>query len=165
MKKLQNLVFIIILVFASGCKEQMHKDTIAPKVEDITPLTDEDVKGVLEAFNTALINADKKVLEEICAEQLTYGHSSGLIQNKVEFIDDLVNGPFDFKSVSSPELTIQISEKTAIARFIFLAKAIKDDETVTIRLGCIQVFQQQENGKLKLLARQGYKLPNPDSNK
>ncbi len=165
MKKLQNTVIIVILVFATSCKEQMHKDTILTKVEESLPISDGDVIAVLEAFNAALINTDKQVLEEICGEQLTYGHSSGLIQNKVGFIDDIVNGPFDFKSVNSPELTIQITGKTAIARFIFLAKAIKDDATVNIRLGCIQVFQQQENGTLKLLARQGYKLPEPDSKK
>lgn len=161
MKTLQNIGFIIILVFATSCKEQLQKETELAKVEERVPISNGDVKASLEAFNAAMINADEQALEEICAAQLTYGHSSGLIQNKAEFIDDLVNGPYDFKSVNSPELSIQINEKTAIARFIFLAKAIKDEETVNIRLGCIQVFQQQENGTLKLLSRQGYKLPEP----
>jgi len=165
MKNIKHIVLILILVIANSCKEQIQKETTLTANEKSSQMSRGDVKAILEELNNAFIHADKKVLEAYCAEQLTYGHSNGLIQNKVEFIDDLVNGPYDFKSVSSPELSIQIIEKTAIARFIFLAKAIKENEIINIRLGCIQVFQQQENGEIKLIARQGFKLPEPDSGK
>ena len=165
MKNLKYIVLILILVIANGCKEQVQKETTLTVNEKSSQMSRGDVKGIVEELNKAFVNADKQVLEAYCAEQLTYGHSNGLVQNKVEFIDDLVNGPYDFTSVTSPELSVQIIEKTAIARFIFLAEAIKENELINIRLGCIQVFQQLENGEIKLIARQGFKLPEPDSGK
>ncbi len=83
-----------------------------------------------------------------------------LIQDRAGFIDDIVNGPFDFSSVEAPDQTIHISGNTAIVRHIFLAKASNAGEPVDIRIGNVQVYQKGKNGKLRLLARQAYKLPN-----
>ncbi len=161
MKNYRSILMIILLITTVGCKEQekKSKDALPQKADTLPPITKTDVQRVVQEFNNAMINPSVQLLENLCAEDLTYGHSNGLIQNKAAFIDDLVNGPYDFKSVTSPELTIDISEETAVARFIFLATAIKEEKPVEIRLGCIQIFQRQDNGNWKLLARQGYKLP------
>lgn len=144
---------IVLLITATSCCKQKESEIAIPAI------TEADGIRIVQEFNDAIINPTVQLLDNLCADELTYGHSSGLIQNKAEFIDDLVNGPYDFKSVTSPELSVEVSENTVIARFIFLATAIKDEKTIEIRLGCIQVFQQTENGQLKLLARQAYKLP------
>jgi len=154
MKNYLSILMIILLITIVGCKEPEKK-----KTETLPPITKTDVESIVQEFNNAMINPSVQLLENLCAEVLTFGHSTGTIQNKSEFIDDVVNGPYDFKSVTSQELSIIISEETAVARFIYLANAIKDEAPVDIRLGCIQVFQRQDNGKLKLIARQGYKLP------
>jgi len=148
---------IVLLTTAASCCKQKESKIAIPAI------TEADGIRIVQEFNDAIINPTVQLLDDFCTEELTYGHSSGLIQNKATFIDDLVNGPFDFKSVTSPELTVEVSENTVIARFIFLATAIKNEKPVEIRLGCIQVFQQTENGQLKLLARQAYKLPVPQT--
>jgi hypothetical protein len=144
---------IVLLITAASCCKQKESIIAIPAI------TEADGIRIVQEFNDAIMNPTVQLLENLCAEELTYGHSSGLIQNKATFIDDLVNGPYDFKSVKSPELSVEVSENTVIARFIFLATAIKDEKPIEIRLGCIQVFQQNKNGQLKLLARQAYKLP------
>lgn len=154
--KIIQIILIPVLIFVTlSCNEHSKKS------KNQEPISNTEIINVIDHFNTLMSNPNKAALEKLCADNLTYGHSSGLIQNKAEFIEDLVNGPFDFKSVTSPELDIKISGNTAIARFIFLATAIKDGETINIRLGCVQVFQKQDNGIWKLLARQAYKLPEP----
>jgi len=152
MKNYRSLFIIVLLITAVSCKDK--KSEVA-----FSTLTKADAIRIVQEFNDAMIHPTVQLLENLCAEELTYGHSSGLIQNKAAFIDDLVNGPYDFKSVTSPELSVGVSGNTVIARFIFLATAIKDKKPVEIRLGCIQVFQQNEYGQLKLLTRQAYKLP------
>ena len=154
MKNYLNILMIILFITIVACTESDKKES-----ETLQPISKLEVEQVVKEFNNAMINPSVELLENLCAEILTYGHSSGNIQNKSEFIDDLVNGPYDFRSVTSPELTINISGETAIARFIFIANAIYDEKPIDIRLGCIQVFQRQDSGKLILLARQGYKLP------
>tara|TARA_R110000868_G_scaffold127458_6_gene335119 strand:+ start:1798 stop:2346 length:549 start_codon:yes stop_codon:yes gene_type:complete len=123
-------------------------------------LTIGEVQQAVATFNKAIVDPTVELMERLCAEELTYGHSSGLIQNKAEFIDDIVNGPFDFSSVEAPDQAIHISGNTAIVRHIFLAKATNAGNPVDIRIGNVQVYQKDEHGKLRLLARQAYKLPN-----
>ena len=45
------------------------------------------VKDSVEALRKALLMADKAQLEALAAAQLSYGHSSGKVQNKAEFVD------------------------------------------------------------------------------
>lgn len=163
MNKIQSILMIVILITTVGCcckvEEKKNEDGLQQKVEKIQTITEADAKKIVQVFNDAIVNPSVELLNDLCVDGLTYGHSSGLIQNKAEFIDDLVNGPYDFKSVTSPELSIEVSEETVVARFIFLANAIKEGKSIDIRLGCVQIYQRGTNGKLKLLARQAYKLP------
>ena len=50
------------------------------------------VKQNVEALREALLKADKAQLERLSAEQLSYGHSDGRVQNKAEFIDGVMTG-------------------------------------------------------------------------
>ena len=154
MKNYLSILLIIFLITVVSCKETGSQDTTLA-------ITKTDGLQIVNAFNDAMVNPTEQLLENLCANELSYGHSNGLIQDKTTFIDDLVNGPYNFKSVTSPELSIEISEETIVARFIFLAHAIKDENPIDIRLGCIQIFQRNAAGKWKLLARQAYKLPEP----
>lgn len=154
MKKYRSILLVALLIATVSCKEKGSASTILA-------ITKADGIQIVNAFNDAMVNPTAQLLEDLCANELSYGHSNGLIQDKATFIDDLVNGPYNFKSVTSPELSIEISEETIVARFIFLAHAIKDENPIDIRLGCIQIFQRNAAGKWKLLARQAYKLPEP----
>jgi ketosteroid isomerase-like protein len=62
--------------------------------------------------------------------------------------------------LEAADQTITISGNTAIVRHIFMAKGTNAGEPVDVRIGNVQVYQRQEDGKLRLLARQAYKLPN-----
>lgn len=159
--KNQALIFMLIItLFVVGCQQQ-EKKSKAQEIENIDTLpkpSKVEIEKVIEHFNAAMVNPTKEVLENLCSEGLTYGHSSGLIQNKEEFINDLINGPFDFLSVSAPEQTIHLSGNTAVVRHIFLAAAIKEGQPLEIRIGNIQVYRRAKDGSWKLLARQAYKL-------
>lgn len=164
MKQISTIFMIVTLLIISSCnnKEKINNDT--PKQKPESTLTISDIEKAVEAFNQIMIDPKATKLEALCSNELTYGHSSGLTQNKLEFIDDLVNGPYDFTKVTSPDLAISVSENIGIARFIFLATAIKDGQQIDIRIGCVQVFQRENNNELKLLARQAYKLPSTANN-
>lgn len=136
-----------------------EEDTSAEEaITSLAPATSVDIVKAVEGFNQAILNPSTDALGRLCADKLSYGHSSGLIQTKAEFIDDLVNGPFVFSELTSPELSVDISGDTAWARFIFLGKGKKDGEPVDVRIGCMQIYQRQEDGAWLLLARQAFKL-------
>jgi len=160
MKNQISIFMLFVLLFFLSC-EQHNKESklVELKAAKTLPVPNSsEIEKAVKTFNDALINPERALLENLCADNLTYGHSSGLIQNKEAFINDLINGPFDFSSVSAPEQSIHLLGETAIVRHVFLAKATNDGEPIDIRLGNIQVYQRQEDGEWKLLARQAYKL-------
>ena len=152
------IMTVVPLLILFGCKQNVdHTKTLL--LGDDVQITMDEVQRAVSTFNEAMVNPTAELMEALCADALTYGHSSGLIQNKAEFIDDIVNGPFDFSSVEAPDQTIHISGNIAIVRHIFLAKATNAGVPVNIRIGNIQVYQKDQEGRLRLLARQAYKLP------
>jgi len=112
--------------------------------------------AVLTLHNN-VVNPDRKVLDLVVSNALSYGHSGGKVENKDQFIDFLFNGPFKFTSINTADQTIQVSGKNAIVRHIFIGKATNDGVPIDIRLGNMMVWCK-ENGQWKLLARQAFKL-------
>ena len=119
-----------------------------------------DEKSLSDAVDIliqAMIRADKPVLESLTADDLSYGHSIGKIENKTQFIDAVVIGPFDYLSGNISDQTIKITKDIGVVRHVFTFKYKNNTEEGEMKLGVLLVWQKQ-NGKWKLLARQGYKL-------
>jgi len=115
------------------------------------------VKQNVEALREALLKADKTQLERLSAEQLSYGHSDGRVQNKAEFIDGVMTRKATVKSINFPDLKIAVAGDAAIARHLYESESETDGKPNSVRIGTLQVWQKQ-GGNWKLLARQGYKL-------
>ena len=115
------------------------------------------VKQNVEALREALLKADKTQLERLSAEQLSYGHSDGRVQNKAEFIDGVMARKGTVKSMEFPELKVGVAGNNAVARHLLVSESEMDGKPNSVRIGTLQVWQKQ-GGNWKLLARQGYKL-------
>lgn len=46
------------------------------------------VAQAVEALRKAILGQEKTPLEALCAEQLSYGHADGRVENKAQFIGD-----------------------------------------------------------------------------
>lgn len=117
----------------------------------------QDVSIAVEKLSKAIVDPNRAALESIASDALSYGHSAGKVQNKSEFVDDLLNGPFDFSSVEPTNQTISISGKNAIVRHTFVAKATNAGVPTDIRIGIMMVWRK-EAGQWKLFARQAFRL-------
>lgn len=119
---------------------------------------EKEVAAAVEILKKGIVDADKNLLESITADQLVYGHSSGKVQNKVEFIAEVICGvPLDYVSVDLTDQTIKISENTAIVRHIYSAETTSNGTPGHLKIGNMLIWQKQQ-GKWKLLARQAYKI-------
>ena len=152
MKKFEKWMYLLILTTIIACTGASKKDSEVNFLNNKSTVAES-----VEDLNNALVNPENTSFEELLMEELSYGHSSGKVQNKEEFIDDLINGSFDFQAISISDQTIDIIGQTAIVRHILSAKAAKDETPVEIRLGVFLVYQNK-NDKWKLLARQAFKL-------
>ncbi len=120
--------------------------------------TDETkVATAAAALNKAMIDPDKNMLESLTAEELSYGHSTGKIENKMQFITSLTSGAVDFSSIDITDQTIKLAGDNAIVRNTFSAKLTNDGKPLEIKVGILMVWQKIK-GEWKLLARQGYKI-------
>ena len=115
------------------------------------------VDKAVEALRKALMEKDKSRLEQLAADHLSYGHSSGKVQNKAEFVDGVMTSKATIKSLTFPELSIAVVGNAAIARHLYESEMETDGKPTNVRIGALQVWQKQD-GNWKLLARQGYKL-------
>ncbi len=116
------------------------------------------VAAAVETLNKGILDPEKSLLENIASNELSYGHSGGKVQNKSEFVEDLLHGTFDFLTINTSDQKIIISGKNAIVRHIFIAKATNAGTPVDLRIGNLLVWKK-EHGQWKLLARQAFKLP------
>ncbi len=159
MKQFVKMIPVLLLMCFAGCKPEKASDK--QRVENVamsSPGNENEITEVVAAFNKAMIDRDRKQLERLCSEHLSYGHSSGLIQNKAIFIEDLVNGPFHFLSINTPEQTILLDGDMAVVRHILEAEATRNGEPVDLRIGNVQIYKRAEDGSWKLWVRQAYKL-------
>ncbi len=142
---------LVCTLSALGLTAQ-SSDKYMEKVADTT-----EVAMVVDALSKAMVDRDGAALDELTMTELTYGHSSGRIQTKKEFIDEVVEGPFDFIKIAPTGQTIFIVDDMAVVRHIFNCEATNEGEPVTIRIGSMLVLKKQED-HWRLLARQAYKL-------
>jgi ketosteroid isomerase-like protein len=115
------------------------------------------VADAVEQLRVAMVNADKTALEKLVDDKLSYGHSSGHIDDKKEFVEKLTTGASDFVTLDLTEQTISISDKVAVVRHTLSAKTNDGGKPGEVHLKVLMVWQKQKGG-WKLLARQAIKL-------
>ena len=116
------------------------------------------VADVVEVLRAGQLKGDKAKLEQVCASQLSYGHSDGRVETKEQFITAVLNRKQTVKSIAFPELKVAVVGNNAIVRHIYLSESELEGKPTTTRIGAVQVWQKQDGG-WKLLARQGFRLP------
>ena len=119
---------------------------------------DKAVTDAIDAFRKAMIAQDKATLEKLAADQISYGHSSGVVQNKAEMVNGYMTRKATVKSIEYPELTVAVAGNAAVARHLYVSESELDGKVTNTKIGLLQVWQKQADG-WKLLARQGFRLP------
>ncbi len=150
MKKVIILLLFPVLAVCCGNKQQQAVSTQSSEA---------DIAAVVDQLMKAMVDANESVLTSITADALVYGHSGGKVQNKAEFIAEVLSGqPLVYVSIELLDQTIKMSGDAAVVRHIFTAETKSPDGTPgNLRVGNTLVWQMQ-NGKWKLLVRQAYKL-------
>jgi len=118
---------------------------------------EKQVAAAVEKLRIAMVEADRKALDQIAMDELNYGHSSGKVENKAEFIQALTSGNSDFKTINLTGQTLQVIGKTALVRHQLTAETNDKGVPGTVKLAILLVWQKQQ-GQWRLLARQAVKV-------
>jgi hypothetical protein len=111
----------------------------------------------IEALRKAMMAKDKGQFEILCADELTYGHSSGKLESKAEFITGATSPKWHWKSLEFVQPSTKLVGDAGIARSIMTgAYEIEGGTIKSISDGVLMVWQRQ-GSQWRLIARQAYK--------
>jgi ketosteroid isomerase-like protein len=113
----------------------------------------------VEAFRAALVAADPKALDGLCAAELSYSHSDGHVEDKATFIKNATAGKSKLDSLQWQDLSIRVVGDAAIVRFHWLGESetIPDGKKSSTNLLVLMNWQNQ-NGEWKALSRASTKV-------
>ena len=145
--KLSTFVLTLVLAVGFSTVSAQEQNPLQQEVEAAT-------KNLIEA----MLKPKAETLKALASEQLTYGHSSGKIETKAQFVETLVSGASVFNDIQISKQTVHIQDQTAIVRHVFAADTNDPGKgPAKIRLG-IALTWVKSNGTWQLLARQAYSL-------
>src|SRR5258706_8122341 len=116
---------------------------------------DEDaVAKNLEAFRAAQAVGNAGVLASLCAAELSYSHSSGVIDDRASLMAGVTNAKYKWTSLDYKNPTIRIVGPAAIVRFNFVGEQefAADGKKVPQNLHILMNWQKQ-GADWKLLSR------------
>ena len=111
----------------------------------------------VEQMRLLMINPDKAKLEALAVDQLTYGHSTGKLEDKAAFVEALTSGSSDFVNINLTDQTITVVDNTALVRHKLSADTANDGKPGKANLSVLLVWIKQK-GSWQLLARQAVKI-------
>ena len=115
------------------------------------------VTQTVDALYNAVIKKNSTQLEALTAEQLSYGHSVGRIENKAQCIANTIGPRTTWKSIDRLEPSVQITGDIALVRHIMSGVAEREGKSEAAKMGVLMVWQKH-SGAWKLLARQSFKI-------
>ena len=136
-------LFALLLVFTVAAKAQSADE--------------QNIDNAGKLLNRGLINRDIKLLNRLALPNLSYGHSSGAVENKAAFTKAVADGPVRYISIDVADQTITITGNVAITRQIQTLKLINDGKPTDLKIGNMLIWKKVKN-TWKLLAKQGFKL-------
>jgi ketosteroid isomerase-like protein len=142
---IKHLIYLIMLTGVVNTTMAQGKDSVA-------------VAASVEGLRKAMIDADKAGLQKLTSDLLSYGHSSGRVEDKTSFIENIVTGKSDFVTIDLTNQSIAVSGDAAIVRHTLSATTNDSGNPGSVKLNILLIWQKQK-GTWKLLARQAVKVP------
>jgi hypothetical protein len=144
---MKTLKCLILLLLVTG-----NLMAAGPKKDD-----KQAIEQAVEKLRKGIIDADEATLKAITSDQLTYGHSAGLLEDQAAFIKALVSKESDFVTIDLTDQTISIVDNTAWVRHKLAGTTNSKGVAGTVKLSVLLVWIKQK-GDWKLLARQAVKI-------
>ncbi len=111
----------------------------------------------IEKFYNAICDKNAAAFEPLLTQDVTYGHSSGRIEDKAQFIANVMDPKTKWKSIYGANQSNTISGDTAVSRHIMAGENEREGKPGTSSMHAMMVWQKQ-GGAWKLLVRQAYKF-------
>ena len=108
----------------------------------------------------AMVKGDRAALEKLLADDLTYTHSTALLENKEQFLKSVTSGNIDYVSIvpNESDWKIRVNGNTAIVNGVAAVNVIDTGKDRKIRIRFTTV-QTNRGGAWQLSAWQSTVVP------
>lgn len=141
---MKNFLFILVIGLSpllSFAQENSPKQT--------------EVMMKMLALRNALINKDSVALDDVLASDVSYGHTSGLIQTKAQLIRSVVSKEQDYKNIIPSDMNIRIYDNTAVVTM--KSSVIMTYQGTPLNMDMYITLVWIKRNKWQLVARQSVK--------
>ena len=119
---------------------------------------EDDIAKKVEAFRAAQAAGNADGIAPLCAEELSYSHSSGSVDDKAKLLSGVKNANHKWTSLEYKNPTVRIVGPAAIVRFNFVGEQEFTDGKKTPQNLAILMNWQKQGNDWKLLSRSATKL-------
>lgn len=110
------------------------------------PQAEKEVMAAMEAWRQALLKKDGAALTRLYHEDIRYGHSSGLVEDKKTAVNHIVTSKADYAVVEvlDPRITVQGNLALVNARVNY--KQVTDGKANDVRMHVLHVWVRTPQG-------------------
>ena len=124
--------------------------------QDNSMATQTQVLMKMLGLKNALIAKDSVSLSNLLSDEVTYGHTNGLIQTKAQLIRSVVSKEQDYKSIEPSDMKIRVYDKTAVVTMKSDVNMNFENKPLTLHMFVTLVWVMKDKD-WKLVARQSVK--------
>ena len=107
-------------------------------------------------LKTALLKKDSVNLTKLLADDVSYGHSNGLIQSRAQLISDVMSGTQDYKSIEPSDMNIRVYDNSAVVTMKSKIIMTMQGKALDLSMNVLLNWVYKDND-WKLVARQSVK--------
>lgn len=101
----------------------------------------------------ALLSKDSVSLSNLLSDNVTYGHTNGLVQTKAQLIRSVVSGEQDYREIAPSDMKIRVYEGTGIVTMKSMVKMNYQGKPLDMSMNILLVWVKSDKD-WKLVARQ-----------
>lgn len=118
-----------------------------------------EVEAAVEKMTAAFLAEDAATLKILTSEDLSYGHSSGTVENQAQFLAVFESKATDYLKWDISDQTISLHGKDlAMVRHNVSIEVREKGTLNAVKLGILLIWVK-EKGEWKLLGRQAFRTP------
>lgn len=133
---------------------------LAPSMLAQTGKADQQVLQAEQDRFAAMVKGDRAALEKLLADDLTYTHSTALLESKEQFIKSVTSGNIDYVSIvpSEPDWKVRVNGNIAVVNGVAAVNVVDNGKDRKIRIRFTTVHANR-GGAWQLLAWQSTVIP------
>jgi ketosteroid isomerase-like protein len=119
---------------------------------------EEEVRAADARRITAVVDGDTAALSSFLADDLTYTHTTGQVENKEQFLAGISSGKLDYQSIQPSEVQVRVYATTAVMTGRAEMKVNAQGKDLAFAIRFTSVWVKGEGG-WRMAAWQSTRLP------